>query len=209
MKKSIFVIAVGIGLFSCSTETEVNQEAGTSVVENKKELVNSADTSSVEVIEEFVVNSWKKYSGTMFDVEYPEGFASSPNQPTFEHEGIVSIDTDEAFFTSPDSSVVFFVYSPQWSGAPENYLNKWENEEIVDQNSSEKQINEFEKEITESGSFKDKEGKYHRAYISITTDMGDSETRKVFGIQYKDQKSYDLYHEAYKKFKKSLKQYAD
>lgn len=209
MKKSIFGLAAMIGLISCSTEVKENLSEKSTSSEVKNEVLTTPESNDVELQEAFIVNSWKKFSGTMFDVEYPEGFISAPNEPTFEHEGIVSVDTDEAFFTSPDSSVVFFVYSPQWSGAPENYLNKWENEELVDQNSNEKQINDFEKEITESASFKDKDGKYHRAYVSITTDMGDSETRKVFGIQYKDQKSYDLYRDAYKKFKKSLKQYAD
>jgi len=210
MKKIFIPAAFLLLLASCSTESNEPIEEKNILVP-KEETQDSTDLSkqdSVEVQEELLVNSWLKFKGTMFDVEYPEGFIASPTQPTFELEGVELVDTDEAYFASPDSSVIFFVYSPQWSGFPENYMQKRVNEVLVDENKSEEKDG-YETTITESASFKDSSGLYHRAYVSITTDMDGSETKKVFGIQYKDQESYDLYREAYKKFKKSLNQYAD
>ena len=58
----------------------------------------------------------KTFRGAWFTVEYPANFTAEGSLPS------ATSGEDEAFdsatFTSPDGSVTFYVYSPQWSGDP-------------------------------------------------------------------------------------------
>lgn len=150
----------------------------------------------------------KKYTGAYFGVIYPANFIAKPPQKSL---------TDEASFSSPDGHVEFFVYSPLWSGKPERYLKKRKNEKLVAENSKKT----FKKKayrnyiVTQWKTFKDKKSSYIRSYVAQRAchDDGKSSfndcTNKVFGIKYKDKKTYAQYKSAYLKFKKSLEQYAD
>ncbi len=148
----------------------------------------------------------KKYEGAWFDISYPENFSAKKEGP------------DEASFTSPDNSVQFYVYSPQWNGNPVSYLEPLPNE-IIESDESKTEINPddtYPKKVTRYVTFAAKDGSYKRSFVSIK--MGFNEPQKggedavlhlVFGIKYANQATYTKYLNEYLAFKKSLTQYAD
>lgn len=154
------------------------------------------------------------YSGSWFDITYPSDFVIRPTAPVFENNGVNCVQTDEAFFTSPDGNVEFFVYSPQWSGDPENYL------QVAAGEVKESDKSETKKEADHPGQLGDKtvrwvtvrakDGSYRRSFISIRAQIGTgSDVHHVFGIKYRDDASYQKYAAAFATFKQSLRQYAD
>lgn len=154
----------------------------------------------------------KKYSGSWFDVSYPADFVP------------LQVGQDEATFTSPDNSVQFFVFSPQWSGNPESYLNVLPTETRESESSSASftdMTNQYGplyyKKIITYVTLSANDGSYKRSYMSLAAgyvsekDSNDlsSATHMVFGIKYKDAAGYKAYLDRYLAFKKSLIQYAD
>jgi hypothetical protein len=160
---------------------------------------------------------WRRYLGGMFSVYYPPDFKV--------RAGMLSgWGPDSAFFTSPDKSVEFYVFSPQWDGEPEDIFLKPATEKLI----AEKTIKEKKKLYPEDPqsktqrysriirvSIKAKDGSYTRAYEDILVNDGESEeeawfvSRRAFGIKYTNQKAYNKYKKSYLKFKQSLEQYAD
>src|SRR3989344_200202 len=154
----------------------------------------------------------KDYKGAWFKITYPASFVSKA-------EG-----ADEASFTSPDGSVQFYVYSPQWSGNPVSYLQALPTE-TVESDTSTPDITSstnsygttYNKKVIRYVTLAAKDGSYRRSFVSttagyvITPDSNDysSKTHTVFGIKYQNQAVYDKYLNDYLAFKKSLVQYAD
>src|SRR4051812_4187091 len=73
-----------------------------------------------------IQKGWLTYKGAYFDIKYPAGFRVGPSQRTEERY-------DSAFFSAPDESVEFYVFSPIWNGEPrdieineatENYVSQ-------------------------------------------------------------------------------------
>ncbi len=154
-------------------------------------------------------NNFTLYRGTYFDIQYPKGFSAKPTTPTSVYNNITSVQTDEAYFTSPDGAVDFFVFSPLWGGDPTSYLNIKNTEELVNEKTTESGSG-YDKKIVRWVTVKAKNNLYYRSFVSIKNqvDTG-SDTHRVFGIQYKDSTTYDKYRETYLTFKGSLRQYAD
>ncbi len=146
----------------------------------------------------------KLYSGAWFDISYPDDFVARPTTPL--QDGTDTVDTDEAFFASPDDAVEFFVYSPLWGGDPQNYLTAQPNEKIVSEKTDEKGEGE-EKDVTRWVTFQATDSSYMRSYVSSKYNNG--ELHHVFGIKYKDAAAYEKYKAVYAAFKGSLTQYAD
>lgn len=144
------------------------------------------------------------YHGSYFDIIVPDGFSVSPQTPLSGAEKNSIILTNEAFFTAPDESIIFYVYSPLWRGEPA-YLEAKKDEILV----SEKTETSGGKSILWR-TFQDTNMAYYRSLVSIREEIGTgNEVHHIFGIQYKDQAAYDTYKDTYTAFKESLVQYAD
>lgn len=133
-----------------------------------------------------------------------------------EHEDAIErfyVLTDEAYFTSSDERVEFFVFSPLWAGDPENYLEIAENEELVDEKIEEYFEVDDPSLVGDSRirwvTVKAKDDSYYRSFVSKKEQIGVSEIHHVFGIKYQDAKALEEYREEYEVFKESLVQYAD
>ncbi len=144
------------------------------------------------------------YSGSWFDIQYPVDFTPTPTEPRQDESD--TVQTDEAYFASPEGDVVFFVYSPLWGGDPENYLDLLPTESIVSEKTDVKGDGD-EKQETRWVTLKDNEGAYYRSYVSVK--YQNSQLHHVFGIDYQDAAAYAKYKDAYVRFKNSLIQYAD
>lgn len=205
--KNFFYIFACFSLLGCSENIqEENQESDSIPVEEESTAnvsIEHADTVANEINEwngEYVI-----YNGNYFSIEYPSNFIASPTQPIDNFDDYEFIATDEATFTSPDSAVEFFVYSPLWNGEPEFYLEFQENEELT-----------FEKEVTDTNDYglvqtiqwmtiSDKANQYSRSYVSTKTES----TFLVFGIKSINDTAYEKYKDTYLRFKESLEQFAD
>ncbi len=154
------------------------------------------------------------YRGSWFDIEYPQNFTAKPNAPTTEYKGNTYVQTDEAYFISPDGTVEFFIYSPLWRGDPKNYLIIAPTEELVSEKIEEKKENEltdqYGDKVVRWVTLKAKDSSYYRSFISIKEQVGTgSDLHYVFGIKYQDSAAYEKHKDAYVAFKESLRQYAD
>ena len=191
MLKQLFKIGVISVLFVSCGSVEVNESAQVENVtvegdSTEIELTDDVVGEIEEPIEEATEGgkvSFKKYNGSWFSIEYPSNFIASPLEPIQTWDEYEHVETEEAFFTSPDGTMVFYVYSPQWGGET-SYTERKENEELVSEDAS----NGDEKELIWV-TYKDKEGSYVRSVYS--------------------QKTESTHLELYKHFKSSLMQFAD
>lgn len=110
---------------------------------------------------------------------------------------------DSAIFTSPDNTVEFYIFSPQWNGEnPEIDLkpNETKGKPSVSHNKK------TGKTVT-MWTITAKDGSYSRSYRETSENEGT--VRWVVGIKYKDKASYNKYKSQYIKFRDSIEQYAD
>lgn len=153
---------------------------------------------------------WPVYSGAWFDIEYPPDFKVRPSLQT---SAAIEGKYDSAFFISADKSVEFYVLSPQWNREPKDIALNPRQEVLVSheikktQHGKDSDGEYVHRIVTQWFTVRAKDGSYWRSWLDIE-DVG-IDTRKVFGIKYRDQKAYDRHKEAYLRFKSSLKQYAD
>lgn len=207
----IFASLALIGSTACSdstTETiqEVISEETTKTEYNQEDVQQVTPIDKETAIDQSLdLTQKEKYNGNWFSIDYPTVFIASPLEPVETWDGdFEHVSTNEAFFTSPDGQVEFFVYSPQWGGTPKDYLEIKANETITsekEQTSGDDTWPITDKWVT----IEDMKGNYMRAYHSRKTES----THLVFGIRYTSQKAYDDYKSAYLEFKKSLVQFAD
>ncbi|MDG1332981.1 MAG: hypothetical protein P8P74_11675 [Crocinitomicaceae bacterium] len=211
MKKGIYIIAALLLTACGETESEdivaVENEAQAENQETQIEepLRVKRDSIHPEVKPEAPVKL-STYSATWFQVDYPENFTASPSGPMQIYgDDYEFVETEEAKFTSPDGTVEFFVFSPQWGGDPIDYLIEQPNEKTVDQSEDKANSDDPFAASHHWVTYEDKEGKYTRSYHSIMTEN----THHVFGVKYTTRKMYERYKAAYLAFKKSLQQFAD
>lgn len=210
MKKGIYIITAL--LFVACTES-VKEDLESEANQVNPESVEAAIEEPVRMKRDSVHTETKPeapipmatFSGNWFQVEYPKNFTPSPTSPTNSFRDYEFVETDEATFTSPDGTVEFFVFSPQWGGDPIDYIIEQPNEKTVDQ-SEDKANSDDPFAISHHWvTYEDKEGKYTRSYHSQMTES----THQVFGVKYTNRKMYERYKAAYLAFKKSLQQFAD
>jgi len=205
-----------------------------SIRESDKIVEVNKDVSSLRDEEVRALNSkLKTYTGSYFEVKYPSNFIAKPTVPIeryniSEDDELNLLDsqtkllsdssdfirTDEAYFSSPDGLVEFFVYSPQWDGRPKNYLDVLKGEKLLS--------SEHQKDIkagvhhdyiqTRWVTIQANNGSYTRSYVQQRACHGkyfNDCISHVFGIKYKDKKWYKNYRNFYIAFKESLVQSVD
>lgn len=146
----------------------------------------------------FAAEKAKIYKGAWFDITYPSTFSVQPSIKSESIEG----KYESAFFVSPDKTVRFYIFSPQWAG---------ENADIAVKPSDKPAVTE--KTETTNGTTKryftisPKAEGMTRSYVETTN--ADKTVRWVIGIEYSSKETYEKYKSTYLKFKKSLRQFAD
>lgn len=140
---------------------------------------------------------WRTYRGAWFEIKYPPGFSVHPSLRSSSAQSY-----DSAFFASADGSVEFYVFSPQWNGNPSDIEVDRSMEVAVAQN-TERQGERVVRRVT----IRARDNSYLRSFEDVEDEQ--SNTRRVFGIKYRDQAAYNRYRQAYLTFKGSLVQFAD
>ena len=146
----------------------------------------------------------KTYKGAWFQIEYPEDFTAKPSLRSSSAKGY-----DSAFFVSPDKSVEFYVFSPQWNGQPSDIQLNTKTEEVVSDktdnvpDTSQKVGTKSVRRYTIAA----KDKSYLRSYVD--TENKQVNYRFVIGLKYPDIDVYREFQDKYKNFVKSLKQFAD
>lgn len=152
---------------------------------------------STSIVFSASISKLQIYKGAWFQIKYPAVFKVIPSIKSPTKSGY-----DSAFFVSPDDSVEFYIFSPQWNGNPVDIQIKTDTEEYVDKN-----IIEKDGKIIRRATIKSKSNKYLRSYID--TEDTQSNTRFVVGVKFQSPEAYDRYKSDYLKFKESLEQFAD
>ncbi len=142
-------------------------------------------------------NNWRAYKGAWFEIRYPANFRVRPSQRSSSARSY-----DSVFFTAPDGSVEFYVFSPQWNGQPDDIELNAGNEVQVSQ-TTERKGSLTIRRMT----IKARDNSYTRSFED--TEDSATNTRKVFGIKYRNQDAYSRYRQTYLTFKQSLRQFAD
>lgn len=209
MKKGLYLATTL--LFTACTQPETTRlESQTEAIETEilepisEEHIHSKQ-DSVSIVESYHTGIKRPFNGNWFRIFYPSNFMASPTSPTRKVETGTIIETDEAYITSPDGTVEFFVFSPQWSGDPIDYLVQQPNEKTVSR-SEDKADSDDPFAVSHNWvTYEDKDGQYTRSYHSLRTES----THRVFGVKYTNRKMYKKYKAAYLAFKRSLQQFAD
>ncbi len=148
------------------------------------------------------------YHGAWFDIACPAGFrVKSGPLSTSSTTG-----SDSAYFTSPDGTAQFFVFSPQWNGNCPYAQIDAKRETLV---STRQQVtpSKFKGATTADAlhitwtTVRSQSGDYMRSWENYQD--GSTNTRHVFGIRYNNAQALTRYKAQYAAFKKSLKQFAD
>jgi hypothetical protein len=142
-------------------------------------------------------NNWRVYKGAWFEIKYPAAFQVHPSLKSPSGQGY-----DSVFFAAPDGSVEFYVFSPQWNGDPGDVAINSRNEVLVSQ-TSEKKGSKTVRRVT----IKARDNSYSRSFEDTEDEA--TNTRKVFGIKYRNAATYSRYRQTYLTFKQSLTQFAD
>jgi hypothetical protein len=137
------------------------------------------------------------FQGAWFEISYPAGFTPAPSLASSTAEGV-----DSAAFISPDGSVSFYVYAPQWGGEPTDIALDPLHETLVSENRAVQNNREI-RWLTICA----KDGGYCRAYQDTRTQQGS--VRTVLGIKYRDEQARQRYLQDYLRFRNSLEQFAD
>jgi len=146
----------------------------------------------------FAAEKTKIYKGAWFDISYPSTFSV---QPSIKSESITG-KYESAFFVSPDKTVRFYIFSPQWAGENADIAVKSTDKAAVTEK-TEKANGMTRRYFT----IQSKSEGFTRSYVETTNE--DATVRWVIGIEYANKEAYEKYKSAYLKFKKSLRQFAD
>lgn len=185
------------------TPADDEMEEGENMEDNTEEMGNLWEYGDIDTT--ISLEEKTQFNGNFFLVEYPSAFMAFPEEPSTEFNGTTIVQTDEAWFTSPDSLVEFYVYSPQWGGDPD-FVEVQEGETLVSEKVETEQT-EMGERVTRWFTISSEEGEYVRSYVSIK-EM-DGTVHKIYGISYATQEAYDYYKSAYEAFKNSLQQFSD
>jgi hypothetical protein len=135
---------------------------------------------------------FKSFLGAGFEVSYPNSFMAIGSKRSPEVNGYESV-----FFTSPDGSVEFYIFSPTNKGVP-NDIDVKINEKI-----SPIQVTSGKSVSARFWTITAKDNSYTRAYHeSIDSKTG---SNWIVGIKYKSQAAYNKYKNDYLAFKKSFR----
>jgi hypothetical protein len=146
-------------------------------------------------------NDWLTYRGPWFDIDYPAsfrplGYDHAPNSDDYDEDGIR--------FESPDGEVLFYVYSPLWSGDPA-WPTVREGETVLERSTETRSAEYADIRLTWITVGGPQMG-YRRSWQQ--TREGPS-IEYFIGIRYDSQEAYDYWRDEYLRFKNSLVQYAD
>lgn len=160
-------------------------------------LITLAGAATSSATNAQVNNRWLTYRGAWFEIKYPASFAVNPSQ----RSSTSTRGFDSVFFAAPDGSVEFYVFSPQWNGTLEIEMNS--GTEVLVSQSAETRGSKTVRWVT----IRARDNSYSRSFED-TYDSA-SNTRKVFGIRYRNQVAYSRYRHTYLAFKQSLRQFGD
>src|SRR5882672_797118 len=123
-------------------------------------------------------NGWRAYRGAWFEIRYPANFRIRPSQKSSSPQSF-----DSVFFTAPDGSVEFYVFSPQWNGQPDDIELHARDEVKVSENTEQRGSLTIRRMT-----IKARDDSYTRSFED--TEDSATNTRKVFGIKYRNQDAY-------------------
>lgn len=174
-------------LVQCKNEKGVEIEisakpdsTSVAVIENKKQTYT--------VTEEVVKGAW-------FETNVPNGFEAQPSvSSSTSVEGF-----DSYFFTSPDEEVQFYIYSPQWTGSPNDIV--FPNEKITVET-----VHNNDGSVTRRWTLKpNRQTPYYRSFAETKSENN----VLITGFFYKNEAAKAKYKADYDKFTQSVIQYSD
>ncbi len=149
------------------------------------------------------------HKGAWFNIDYPRGWKVQPlSRSTTSMTG-----SDSARFTSPNGSVEFYVFSPQWNGNPTEAALDPKRERLVSHHtkavSRVKQADGgyLSEPVANWYTVQAKDDSYQRSWVDV--EDKNLNVRHVFGIKYRDKQAHEKYRVQYLHFCKSLEQFSD
>jgi hypothetical protein len=208
MKKPLIILSICLNLFTaCKNDNSKVEELEKKIEQQSAEMQNMKESLLEKELEvkniekskttaEVESDDHSTFHGAWFDIKYPSTFIARGSMPSKSSDKF-----DSATFTSPDNSVEFYVYSPQYNGAAHDISLK-SNEKQASSKHDDSKSRHIEWWTIEA-----KDKSYIRSYQK-TTDKN-SNSISIIGLKYKNQESYNKYKREYLAFKASLNQFAD
>lgn len=150
---------------------------------------------------------WPIYSGAWFTIKYPRGWKATASHLPGEGGGYRK-NTDAAFFTAPDNRAQFYVFSPQWNGAPTGAYVQPKIEVMVSRKQSTSTANPLKNRvISRWWTIRAKDHSYTRSVVDVTNMTRNS--RLTFSFRYSDARAQREFAPIFAHFKQSLRQSHD
>jgi hypothetical protein len=143
-------------------------------------------------------DEWAVFDGAWFRIRYPPGFIAKPSMPSADGGG----GFDSAFFVSPDRRVGFYVLSPLWRRQAIDIALQPEVEFEVDST-----VMESDNPLLVVRHIAALDGSYRRRVETFVS--RDKTLSWSFQLHYVDDDARQEWDSAYRRFKRSLEQYAD
>jgi len=196
---AIAIVAVGAVLWYYLKGNADELQASPNVTAEQNGLSGQAEQTTNSNVASGIIDPGQPvtYNGAWFSINYPSNFQARGSM----RSSISPDNYESATFTSPDNTVQFYVFSPQWRAdatdigvSPGESMGSTKTE-----NNADGQIKWWT--ITAN------DGSYSRSYMERINST--ENTNLIFGIRYTSASALDSYKQFYEAFKASLKQYSD
>ena len=137
------------------------------------------------------------FRGAWFEVRAPATFVVKPSLKSSTADGYDSVE-----FVAPDGAVSFYVFAPQWGGEATDIALNAAHEQIV----TERRKTEGNRELRWF-TIAARDGSYKRSYLETLAQQGS--VRQIVGIKYRNDAARRQYQQAYERFRRSLRVFAD
>lgn len=141
--------------------------------------------------------TWPRYQGAWFEIDYPPDFQA---QPSLRADGAELFDS--VFFAAPGGRVSFYVLSPQWRRPAEDVRVLPDQEEVVEEGTVARSDYPGHFRLISA-----RDGSYRRLLETYVSH--DQSVSWTFQYRYADAHERDLHEPDYRRFKSSLVQFAD
>lgn len=186
--KNILAVLLLLFVIQCKKETAVTDETAPVMQQDSPTFAAPVSPSPFEIADGHVSGAW-------FEAYVPAGFEGQASVPS----NTATEGFDSFFYTSPDREVKFYIYSPQWTGSPNDIV--FPNEKIK----AETKTNS-DGSVTRSWTLQpNRQNPYFRTFQETKTEN----TVLITGFYYRNDAAKEKYSADYESFKNSVIQFAD
>lgn len=176
--------------FQCKKENTQKE-----IIQNHADSIQAEGNSNARMRTDGFMVEDDTVQGAWFKVKVPKGFHALPSV----HSLTATENYDSYFYSSPDGKVKFYIYSPQWTGNPNDIV--FPNEKIKVETAENN-----DGSITRTWTLRPNR---QNPFIRTFTERKSENSVLITGFYYKDEAAFNEYKDEFEEFNSSVVQFAD